>query len=130
MLAERIRPAMDIEIKLDPTPQAARQARRFVTRHLEELGYAELVDNGALIVSELVTNSITNAPHTPLWVDLRRAGRSLLLEVWDCSPEPPVFKSPNLMAVGGRGLYIVDELAVKVDCEVFVCGKCVWAILV
>jgi anti-sigma regulatory factor (Ser/Thr protein kinase) len=129
MLAEQIRPAMEIEIKLDPTPHAPRQARNFVTRQLEEQGYAELIDNGALIVSELVTNSITNAPGTPLWVDLRRAGRSLLLEVWDCSPEPPVFKSPDVLALGGRGLYIVDELAVKVGCETFVCGKCVWALL-
>jgi hypothetical protein len=51
------RPVMDIEVKLEPQPQAAGLARRFVAQELEALGYVELVDDARLMVSELVTNS-------------------------------------------------------------------------
>jgi hypothetical protein len=91
---------MDIEVKLEPTELAPSAARRFVARELEGLGFAELVDDARLMVSELVTNSSRYASGKPLWVDLRRAGRYLVLEVWDCSPEPPVGESSGL---SGRG---------------------------
>jgi hypothetical protein len=51
------RPAMDIEVKLEPTELAPSAARRFVARELEGLGYLQLMDDARLMVSELVTNS-------------------------------------------------------------------------
>jgi anti-sigma regulatory factor (Ser/Thr protein kinase) len=129
MFAKRIRPAVDIEIKLEPTERAPREARAFVSRHLTELGYPTLVEDGSLIVSELVTNSLKAAEGKPLWVDIRRAGSLLPLEVWDCSPEPPVHKSPDFLAEGGRGLYVVDELSITWGCDTFFCGKVIWVLL-
>jgi anti-sigma regulatory factor (Ser/Thr protein kinase) len=120
---------MDREIRLEPTPQAVREARRFVSRHLAELGYSELVDDAATITSELVTNSVREAPNTPVWVNLRRAGGFLLLEVWDCCPKAPVLKSPDYLAEGGRGLHIVDELSVCFGWDTFACGKVTWVLL-
>jgi two-component sensor histidine kinase len=96
---------------------------------LEALGYPELVDDTRLMVSELVTNSITHAPGKPLWVDIRRTGKYLVLEVCDCSPEPPVAQGPDFMAEGGRGLHVVDELGIKWDYGLFCCGKVVWVVL-
>jgi hypothetical protein len=45
------RPAMDIEVKLEPTELAPSAARRFVARELEGLGYPQLVDDARLMVS-------------------------------------------------------------------------------
>jgi two-component sensor histidine kinase len=125
----RIRPATDLEIKLEPTNQAPREARRFVSRQLEVLGYPLLVDNAALIVSELVTNSVEAAPMFPLWVDVRRTGSLVLLEVWDCSPDPPVRKSPDSTDERGRGLTVVEELSIDSGCDPLPCGKVVWVLL-
>ena len=123
------RPAMDIEVKLEPQPQAAGLARRFVARELEGLGYAELVDDARIMVSELVTNSIRYAPGKPLWVDLRRAGKHVVLEVWDCSTEPPVAQDSDFLAEGGRGLHVVNELGTKFGYDILCCGKVTWVIL-
>lgn len=120
---------MDIEVKLEPRPQAAGLARRFVAKELEGLGYPELVDDARLMVSELVTNSIRYAPGRPLWVDLRRAGKYLLLEVWDCAPEPPVAKDPDFLAEGGRGIHVVKELGRRFGYDLFCCGKVTWVLL-
>jgi hypothetical protein len=120
---------MDIEVKLEPTPQAPSAARRFVARQLDALGHHELVEDARLMVSELVTNTLANVPGKPLWVDIRRMGTCLVLEVWDCSPEPPVPQAPDFLAEGGRGLHVVDELCVTWDYEVFCCGKVIWAVL-
>jgi hypothetical protein len=108
---------------------APREARRFVAHHLKEMGYSALVENAEIIVSELVTNSITAAPDMPLWVDIRRAGSLVLLEVWDCSSAPPQRKEPGVLATGGRGLHIVDELSIAWDFDVFSGGKVVWVLL-
>ena len=123
------RPPMDIEVKLEPTELAPSAARRFVARKLEALGYAELVEDARLMVSELVTNCIRYVPGKPLWVDLRRAGKHVVLEVWDCSPEPPVEKDPDFLAEGGRGLHVVDELGTRFGYDILCCGKVTWVVL-
>jgi two-component sensor histidine kinase len=123
------RPAVDIEVKLEPTALAPREARRFVARELDALGYPQLVDNARLMVSELVTNCIRYVPDQPLWVDIRRAGKSLVLEVWDCSTEPPVTQDPDFLAEGGRGLQVVDELGTRFGYDTFCCGKVTWVLL-
>jgi anti-sigma regulatory factor (Ser/Thr protein kinase) len=93
------------------------------------LGYSQLVETGELIVSELVTNSLAAAPNSPLWVDIRRAGLCVLLEVWDCSPESPVFQPPDFLAEGGRGMHIVNTFSKKIGCDTFAYGKVVWVLL-
>jgi two-component sensor histidine kinase len=123
------RPAVDIEVKLEPTELAPRAARRFVARELDALGHPELVDDAQLMVSELVTNSVRYAPGRPLWVDLRQAGEQVVLAVWDCSTEPPVAQDPDFLAEGGRGLHVVDELGTKFGYDLLCCGKVTWVTL-
>lgn len=123
------RPAMDIEVKLEPTPQAPSAARRFVARELTALGYPQLVDDAQLIAIELVTNSIRYVPDKPLWVDIHRTGKHLVLEVWDCSTAPPVAQEPDFLAEGGRGLHIVAELGTRFGYDTFCCGKVTWTLL-
>jgi anti-sigma regulatory factor (Ser/Thr protein kinase) len=120
---------MECEIRLEPSKRASRQARGFVSHHLCELGFPKLVDDAVTIVAELVTNAHRETPATPIWVDLRVAGGYPLLEVWDCSRNPPVFKDPDFLATEGRGLHIVDELSVRLGWDIFPCGKVVWVVL-
>jgi anti-sigma regulatory factor (Ser/Thr protein kinase) len=117
------RPAMDIEVELEPTARAPGLARGFVARELAALGYPQLVEDARLMVSELVTNSVAAAPDRPLWIDIRRCERGLMLEVWDCSPEPPAPRAPEFFAEGGRGLQVVDELSAEWGYDLFCCGK-------
>src|SRR3954452_5950309 len=102
---------MDREIRLEPSKRAPGDARVFVARTLQELGCPKLVDDAQTIVTELVTNSVREAPWRPVWVDLRRIGVRSLLEVWDCSVAAPVFKDPDFVAERGRGLHIVAALS-------------------
>jgi anti-sigma regulatory factor (Ser/Thr protein kinase) len=117
------------QIQLEPTARAARDARRFVSETLTELGHPDLVEDARLIASELITNSITHAPKLPIWFGIWRTGAFLDLEVWDCSPEPPVYLDPDFLAEGGRGLHIVRELGISTGYTIFDCGKVVWALL-
>jgi hypothetical protein len=116
-------------IRLEPTARAAREARRFVSETLGELGHADLVEDATLIASELTTNSLIHAPNLPIWVGIWETGAFLDVEVWDCSPIPPVYLDPDYLATGGRGLHIVKELGVSTGYTLFDCGKAVWALL-
>jgi hypothetical protein len=120
-------PAADREIKLDPTPCAPLAARRFVSQHVKELGYPELVEDAETVVSELVTNVVTHAPDSPLRVDISRAGPHIVLKVFDGSPAPPVRMCPDFMAESGRGLHIVEELSIAWGYDTFPGGKFTWA---
>jgi anti-sigma regulatory factor (Ser/Thr protein kinase) len=128
--AECRRSSTDLEIKLDPVPEAAREARRFVRRHLPELGFQPAVEDAALIAVELVTNAIRYAgSYGPIWLSLRLASGRALLEVQDCSPELPVIREPDFVAESGRGLHVVAALAAAVDWLPVDGGKIVWSIL-
>jgi anti-sigma regulatory factor (Ser/Thr protein kinase) len=115
--------------RLEPTARAAREARRFVSTRLTELGHSDLVDDATLIASELVTNSLAYAPRLPIWVGIWQTGAFLDLEVWDCSPQSPVYMEADYLADGGRGLHIVKELAISTGYATFDCGKVVWALM-
>jgi len=54
---------------------------------------------------------------------------TLILEVWDCSPEPPAAQDPDFMDEGGSGLHVVDELSIRWNYDIFCCGKVTWALL-
>lgn len=82
-----------------------------------------------MIASELVTNSLTYAPSLPIWVGIWQTGAFLDLEVWDCSPKPPVYLDAECLADGGRGLHIVKELGIFTGYTIFDRGKVVWALM-
>src|SRR5918992_5747949 len=103
---------MDAEIKLCPVPKSVRDARNFVRDHLSEWGYLKGAEDAALIADELASNAVAAAPVTPFWVTLWVANGWPMLEVADCSPEPPVLQPPDFLAESGRGLHIVDALSV------------------
>lgn len=92
------------------TPACTALAREFTCTHLLAHGLSHLVDDVRLVVSELVTNAVTHA-QTPLTVVLRREGPEVTLTVTDLSPVVPSMGTADGMALGGRGLVIVDALS-------------------
>jgi anti-sigma regulatory factor (Ser/Thr protein kinase) len=96
---------------------------------LVKLGFPKLVDDGALVAAELVTNAVTHAPYGPITLSLRPARGRPLIEVRDCSAVLPVLKPADYVAESGRGLHIVEALSLEYGWERTRSGKTVWAIL-
>jgi hypothetical protein len=117
---------MDAEVKLCPVPESVRDARNFVRDHLSEWGYLKRAEDAALIADELASNAVAAAPVTPFWVTLWVANGWPMLEVADCSPEPPVLQPHDFLAESGRGLHIVDALSVAWDSYPVAGGKVIW----
>jgi anti-anti-sigma regulatory factor/anti-sigma regulatory factor (Ser/Thr protein kinase) len=110
-------PYLRDELVLAPIPTAAASARAFVR---DLLGYWQLalpdntlVDRAVLLVGELVTNAVVHA-RTELGLRVELRGDLLHLAVRDGSPRllrlvtDPV---PDPEAEGGRGLWLVEQLA-------------------
>ena len=83
------------------------------------------VDDWLVVVSELVTNAVVHAD-TDLRVIARWDGDRVMLEVFDGSHGiPRVLAEPP--AVGGRGLYLVQQMTTAWGFEPSPDGKRVWA---
>lgn len=90
-------------------PSAVRRARTAVREQLASWDLDELGDVTALLVSELVTNSLRYASG-PIGVRLLRRtdpGGALLVEVSDPLPDPPRARTAAPDDEGGRGLQLV-----------------------
>ncbi|MFE5186916.1 ATP-binding protein [Streptomyces sp. NPDC056628] len=88
---------------------AVRAARAAVRGRLLAWGLGSLADVAALLVSELVTNSLRHATG-PIGVRLVRPsgdGGVLLVEVSDPLPDPPRARSADAEDESGRGLQLV-----------------------
>jgi len=126
-------------------PLSVSLARRHVAHVLMGWGRDTLIDDAQLVISELVTNGIKAstpdedevaaygafaASYRRLRVGLHQASAGVVLEVWDCSRHPPKLRSPDTEALGGRGLYVVDALAVSWGYRwPRTGGKVVWVLL-
>ena len=114
-------------------PGSVSAARRFVRASLEGSSPA-LVDDAALVVTELVANAVLHAggPITVRIAPPSGAATSLRIEVADSSPVPPALREYGSVASTGRGLTLVARLAVRWGAEQppaagGVGGKVVWA---
>ena len=139
---------------LEPTPQAAGEARRFVASTCRRWDIDSVVDELTLTVSELVTNAVLHA-RTQIEVELCVVGGTVTACVIDRDPRPPVirpvrldlladldaapFLTPDVddrhptsyvgtsgSVAGGRGLLIVDAIADEWGVAERADGKEVW----
>ncbi len=101
-------------------------ARRFARAHLQRWQLAELADDAALIVSELVTNAVFHTDGRAS-VRLVRGAHVVRLEVWDAGAGVPELLAPDEYQPGGRGLTIVSALADVWGISTLPGGKVVWA---
>lgn len=101
-------------------------AREFVGSHLTDHGQPELVDDVALVMSELATNAVVHA-RTPFSVTIQAFDESLLLLVSDESPTSLSPAASGPLDLGGRGLMIVEALTTAWGVTARQGAKSVWA---
>lgn len=105
---------MTPRIDLSPEPRSVARARRWVTRTAPQVVGRDVdaatVDTLALLVSEVVTNSVLHA-RTTCSLSLHQVGDRLRVEVADGSDDLPIDRCPPGMAEGGRGVGLVDTLS-------------------
>ncbi|WP_327697470.1 ATP-binding protein [Streptomyces sp. NBC_00459] len=109
-------------------PGAVRGARAVVRGQLRDWGLDAVGDIAALLVSELVTNSLRHATG-PIGVRLvRPAGgvATLLVEVSDPLPDPPRERAASPEEEGGRGLQLVAHSSSRWGTRPADAGKTVW----
>lgn len=123
------------QLRLAARPSAAQWARRVLRQMLRERQLDKISDTALLLVSELVTNAVKASgngawqdhPNVPMIaLTLRVMDASLLIEVWDADPAPPVLQEADPTCECGRGLLLVDILGDGWGHRAADGGKVVW----
>jgi serine phosphatase RsbU (regulator of sigma subunit)/anti-sigma regulatory factor (Ser/Thr protein kinase) len=109
---------------LPADPRSAADARAFVARQLSAWGLDDRIFPTELAVSELVTNAVRHAS-APVTLRLIR-DRALICEVSDGSRTTPHLHHAQLMDEGGRGLYLVSQIADRWGTRYTDHGKTIW----
>jgi serine phosphatase RsbU (regulator of sigma subunit)/anti-sigma regulatory factor (Ser/Thr protein kinase) len=109
---------------LEPHPLTAGRARRLTRRALHRWGLDSMLDSTELLVSEVVTNAVRFASR-PVALRLLRTD-VLRCEVADDSPQVPRMRHAEPGDEGGRGLFLVDQLARRWGARRLSTGKVVW----
>ncbi|WP_037683512.1 SpoIIE family protein phosphatase [Streptomyces cellulosae] len=110
---------------LPADPARVSGLRADVARRLTDWGLGEAVFSAELLLSELVTNAIRHASG-PLRVRVVH-GRSLIFEVADTSSTAPRLRHASATDEGGRGLFLVAQLAQAWGARYTGDGKVIWA---
>ncbi|WP_031487228.1 SpoIIE family protein phosphatase/ATP-binding protein [Streptomyces bicolor] len=118
-------PAQVAEWDVPSDPAAVARVRSAVTRTLEEWGLEELSFTTELMLSELVTNAIRYGGD-PIRVRMLR-DRALICEVFDSSSTSPHLRYAAMTDEGGRGLFLVAQLAERWGTRYLPSGKVIWA---
>ncbi len=121
------------EAQLPAELESVVAARRLLTSSLAAWGLEDCVcSDGALTISELVTNSVLHAG-TPVGVRVSRLGAGVRIEVRDWDPRIPVVEAArpeDLLtnrSMTGRGLALVAATADRWGAEPLAGGKMMWA---
>jgi anti-sigma regulatory factor (Ser/Thr protein kinase) len=115
-------------LSLRPAAGDVRVAREFCARELSRVvgGADQLIDDAAMITSELVTNSIrAGAQSIELLVDCTED--AFRIAVVDDADGEVVAGTPDALAPSGRGLRIIESLAARWGVDSHGTSKAVWA---
>jgi DNA-binding response OmpR family regulator len=112
-------------VDLEHDPVAPAEARRLVRDVLLHWGYGDLLDDAALVVSELVTNAVRHAGSASIVV-VNRTDGGIRVEVRDEGPWTPDPGPSPTDAERGRGLMIISALATAWGVESGARSKTVW----
>lgn len=133
-IAERISRADRLQARLTPLPTSVRAARNLVTQACHAWRLPHLLQDGALVMSELATNAVEHA-RTDFIATVIRGHTELHLAVRDGAsrfPHPSEATLPNLQIPfhqRGRGLRLVHTVASAWGAMPTHGGKVVWATL-
>lgn len=101
--------------ELDAHPAAVRSIRRDAHLLLREWGFTKLADDCALVVSELLTNSLqasyARRQFTTMRLWLLSDKETVLVLVWDAIPQSPKPTGLDTLAESGRGLHLVGLIS-------------------
>ena len=116
-----------MQVRLAPSSDSARAARRAVSDFLVELGRDDLLPSVALVVSELVANAIMHA-RTEMLLSLEPVDAGVRVAITDGSSSLPRWSPASPTATSGRGLLLVDRLSRSWGVDRLAAGgKAVWA---
>ncbi|MDV9195161.1 ATP-binding SpoIIE family protein phosphatase, partial [Streptomyces sp. Wh19] len=113
----------DWDVPFDPAAVAAMRAA--VAEQVDDWGLSELAFATELLLSELITNAIRYGS-APVTVRLLY-DRTLTCEVADSSSTSPHLRDAAAMDEGGRGLFLVAQLAERWGTRYTPQGKVIWA---
>ncbi len=88
------------------------RARRLVVAALHQWGHESLVDDAALVLSELATNAVLHA-RSPFSVVVRKQRSGLRIAVGDEQPLSTSAREQGLTARAGHGLSLIDVLCTR-----------------
>ncbi len=101
-------------------------ARRFTTGLLRDWGLDRAVDTASLLVSELVTNALLHTKG-PAVLEVVPAVDRVRIQVSDPLARGPEAKGTDLESEHGRGVMLVEALALRWGVDPHGAGKVVWA---
>ncbi|MFD7503717.1 SpoIIE family protein phosphatase [Streptomyces sp. NPDC059850] len=111
------------EVPTDPA--AVAPLRAACAERIRDWGLDDVAFSAELVISELVTNALRyGAP--PVRIRLLH-GRSLICEVSDGSSTSPHLRRAGVTDEGGRGLFLVSQLARHWGTRYTAQGKVIWA---
>ncbi|GGR61994.1 hypothetical protein GCM10010236_13960 [Streptomyces eurythermus] len=104
-------------------------ARHFVVDVLKDWGLVSVLDDAALVVTELVTNAFGHTETPSVRVVVRRVpSDAIRIIVIDERPELwPALRSARPLGSGGRGLALVEAVTTAWGCTRLPREKYVWA---
>lgn len=105
---------------------APRAARHFVVETLTSWGDRALVDDAAIVATELATNALVHA-RSAFTVAVTRSADAVRISVRDDSPLPAAGGDAPLAPSHGHGLGLVAAVATRWAADPVADGKIVWA---
>ncbi|EST37175.1 hypothetical protein N566_14455 [Streptomycetaceae bacterium MP113-05] len=135
MKAETVTPSDDFVQRISATRRGARLARLLAVQQLDAWGIpygSEPSDVAAAVVAELTANAVTHGrvPGQDFELRLALTGRTLRIEVTDTRTEKGPDPTPVPLAAdseSGRGLLLVQALAMRWGVRERTVGKTIWA---
>lgn len=112
-------------LELPADPSVVSRARTYATEQLAAWNLDELAFNTELVVSELVTNAIRYG-HEPIRLRLILQS-TLTCEVADAASTSPRLRRARTYDEGGRGLFLIAQLAENWGTRYTRDGKVIWA---
>lgn len=107
-------------------PRSVALVRQYAIDACVAYGWTDSANTVALLVSEMATNAILHAYGPDVRVRVLDQGVRLRVEVADGSPVRPVQRTAAGSAQGGRGLALVEALALGWGVDTWSDGKAVW----
>ena len=125
--AETLTSALPVPIMLPPAPQSASVARSLLRNALRDHLPPDTLADVELLSTELVSNAVA-ASADPCVISVTVPEPDVVrISVADTTRRPPITSHPDLLSEGGRGMQILERLALRWGIEPGTpAGKVVW----